>query len=205
MAKKKKEVCPFCGKSFTYLSRHKCKVQKDIEGEPDDKSDSERRQERIEETRIAFTRDLKKEEQKVLKIINEKKDIYFDELIKITGKQRSDLEEIVEILALQSKIKLNRELVSAAWTKHIFSIEDYENEIQIDAPKINKKRPDFLWNQFSRQPCFICPFVDKCNETNLDQFNPHHCPWLTEWIEISLEGKEYNINFDEIQERLIEE
>ena len=55
---------------------------------------------------------------------------------------------------------------------------------------------------FSRQPCFICPFRDKCNGTNLDQFNPQHCPWLTEWIELASKGEDYNINFDEIEARM---
>ncbi|MFW9824379.1 MAG: hypothetical protein ACFFE4_15655 [Candidatus Thorarchaeota archaeon] len=68
--------------------------------------------------------------------------------------------------------------------------------------KIDKERKDYIWNMFSRQPCFICPFRGKCNDTNMDQFNPYHCPWLTEWIEITLAGKEYNINFDEIEASL---
>ena len=52
---------------------------------------------------------------------------------------------------------------------------------------------------FSKQPCFICPFREKCNDTNLDQFNPQHCPWLTEWIEMASKGEDYSINFDEIK------
>ena len=49
MAKKKKETCPYCGKSFAYLSRHKCKIKERIEGPTDEKSEVERRIERIEE------------------------------------------------------------------------------------------------------------------------------------------------------------
>ncbi|MHA1438749.1 MAG: hypothetical protein ACTSPD_14355 [Promethearchaeota archaeon] len=55
---------------------------------------------------------------------------------------------------------------------------------------------------FSRQPCFICPFVGKCNETNMDYYNPYHCPWLTEWMETTLEGKKYQVNFSEIEANL---
>ena len=66
--------------------------------------------------------------------------------------------------------------------------------------RYNKTRKDFIWNLFSRQPCFICIFHEKCNETNLEkQLNPHHCQWLNEWIEATLEGKEYSINFDDIK------
>jgi hypothetical protein len=101
------------------------------------------------------------------------------------------------VLALQSKIRIKRELVEASWTKHIDFIEVLD--VEVKEVNIDKNQKDFIWNMFSKQPCFICPFRSKCNDTNLDQFNPFHCPWLTEWIEIALEGTEYIINFDEIK------
>ncbi|MFX1574005.1 MAG: hypothetical protein ACFFB0_14755 [Promethearchaeota archaeon] len=197
MAKKKKETCPYCGKSFAYLSRHKCKIKERVEGSIDEKSEVERRIERIEEKKKEFVRTLRKDEKKILDIINREKDLYFNDLLKLSDKKPNDLEEIIEILALQSKIKLRRELVDASWTKHIYSLEDIDREVK--EVKIDRKRKDFIWNMFSRQPCFICPFRDKCNDTNLDQFNPLYCPWLTEWIELTSKGKEYFINFDEIE------
>ncbi len=102
----------------------------------------------------------------------------------------------MDVLSLQSKIYIKRELIEASWTKHISSIE--EIDVKIKEVKINKDRRDYIWNMFSRQPCFICPFWSKCNDTNMDQFNPFRCPWLTEWIEILIDGNEYDINFDEI-------
>ena len=42
MAKKKKETCPYCGKSFAYLSRHKCKIKERVEGGVEDKTEAER-------------------------------------------------------------------------------------------------------------------------------------------------------------------
>jgi hypothetical protein len=200
MAKKKREVCPYCGKSFAYLSRHKCKIKEHVEGPLEEKSDIERRIERIEEKRKAFNRTLRKDERLILNIINREKDIFFDKLLELSNKRRNELEEILELLALQSRIKMKRELVDASWTKHVYAIE--EIDIKVKDLKIDKNRKDFIWNMFSRQPCFICPFRDKCNETNLDQFNPQHCPWLTEWIDMSSKGEEYNINFDEIESRL---
>ena len=199
MAKKKKETCPYCGKSFAYLSRHKCKIKERVEGGVEDKTETERRIERIEETKKQISRNLKKDEKMILNIIDRKKQLYFSELLEITGKKRDDLEDIIEVLELQSKIKTIRELIDSSWTKRINSIDEYE-EIKVNEIKVNKKKNDFIWDLFSRQPCFICPFIDKCNETNMDQLNPHHCPWLTEWVNISLEGKEYNINFDEIED-----
>ena len=49
MAKKKKETCQYCGKQFAYLSRHKCKIKERLEGSEEDKTQVERRIERIEE------------------------------------------------------------------------------------------------------------------------------------------------------------
>ncbi|MDX1798802.1 MAG: hypothetical protein R3255_09145, partial [Candidatus Lokiarchaeia archaeon] len=136
MAKKKKETCPYCGKSFAYLSRHKCKIKERVEGPLEEKSDVERRIERIEEKKKEFNRNLRKDEKTVLSIINREKDILFDRLIKLSNMQRNDLEEILEFLVLKSKIKMKRELVDASWTKHIFALEEIEGEAQI--LKINK-------------------------------------------------------------------
>lgn len=202
MAKKKKETCQYCGKSFVYLSRHKCKVKERIEAVTEDKSDIERHIERIEEKKKILKRSLRKDEKMVLEIINKQKSLYLKDLQKLTNKNRNELENILDILALQLKIKIRRELVSSSWTKKISSIEDYSNEVKVEAQKINNKEDDFIWNLFSRQPCFICPFIDKCNDTNLDQFNPEHCPFLSQWIALSLENQKYNVNFDDIMDRL---
>jgi hypothetical protein len=196
MAKKKKEVCPYCGNSFAYLSRHKCKVKERVEGsEENDKSDTERRLERIEERKREGVRGLKKDEQMVFKHIMQQKDIFFDELLEITKKERVELDKILDTLVLQSKIQLTRELLEASWTKHISLIEIYE--VKVKDPKIDKNKNDFILDMFSHQPCLICPFIGKCNNTNIDQFNPKHCPWLSDWIKTSLEGNIYNTNFEE--------
>ena len=200
MAKKKKETCPYCGKSFAYLSRHKCKIKERVEGASEEKSEIERRIERIEVKKKEFNRTLRKDEKNILNIINREKKIYFNDLLKFSNKKPHDLEEILEFLALQSKINIRRELVEASWTKKISSIE--EMDIKVKDVKIDENQSDFVWNIFSRQPCFICPFRSKCNDTNIDQFNPSYCPWLTEWIEISSRGEEYNINFVDIKASL---
>ncbi|MFX1500963.1 MAG: hypothetical protein ACFFDH_08380 [Promethearchaeota archaeon] len=200
MAKKKKEICPYCGKGFAYLSRHKCKIKEHVEGPLEEKSDVERRIERIEEKKKKFNRSLKKDEKMILNIINREKDILFNKLLELSKKKRSDLENILDILILQSKIKMIRELIDASWTKHIFALE--EIDIKAEEPEINKNNKEFIWNMFSRQPCFICPFREKCNDTNLDNFNPQHCEWLTEWINTGSQGEDYEINFDEIEARL---
>ncbi len=197
MAKKKKEVCPYCGKSFAYLSRHKCRIKERVEGNVEDKTQVERRIERKEETKKQIKRKLKKDERNVLNIINRQKDLYFSELLKLSNKNQTELDNILDILVLQSRISINRELYDSSWTKRISSIEDYSEEIDVKDLKISKKKKDFIWDMFSRQPCFICPFQGKCNDTNLDILNPHHCPWLTDWITVSIKGDVYNTNFDE--------
>jgi len=200
MAKKKKEVCPYCGNSFAYLSRHKCKVKERVEGKEEEGiSDTERRLERIEERKREASRSLRKDERIVLKIISREKDIYFDELIKITKKERSDLDRILNTLTLQSKIHISRELMVASWTKHITINESYD--VEIKDREIDRNKDDFILDIFSHQPCLICPFESKCNNTNLDRYNPKHCPWLSDWIKTTLEGKLYNINFEIIEEK----
>lgn len=197
MAKKKKEICPYCGKSFAYLSRHKCKIKERVEGPEDDRSDVERRHERIEETKKDYTRNLKKDERVILNLISRERDIYFDELLKLTSKKIDDLELILEVLSKQSRIKLTRELKDSSWTKHVFAIDDYENDVKVEEHVINEKEDDFLWKLFQKCPCFLCPYEEKCNEDNLDQFNQQICPFLTRWIETSLRGEEFFVNFKE--------
>ncbi len=200
MAKKKKEVCPYCGNSFAYLSRHKCKVKERVEGtEEEGKSDTERRLERIEERKREEVRSLRKDERIVLNIISREKDIYFEELLEITKKERIDLDRILNVLSLQSKININRELMEASWTKHIILNESYD--VEIKDRKIDRNKTDFILDLFSHQPCLICPFTGKCNSTNLDRFNPTHCPWLSNWIDTTLEGKIYIVNFEIIEDQ----
>ena len=200
MAKKKKEVCPYCGNSFAYLSRHKCKVKERVEGtEEEGKSDTERRLERIEERKREQVRSLRKDEQMVLNIISREKEIYFEQLLEITKKERIDLDRILNTLSLQSKIHMNRELMVASWTKHITLNESYD--VEIKDRKIDRNKDDYILDVFSHQPCLICPFASKCNSTNLDQYNPKHCPWLSDWINVTLEGEIYNINFEETEEK----
>ncbi len=195
MAKKKKEVCPFCGNSFAYLSRHKCKVKERVEGpEESEKSNAKRRLERIEERKREGVRGLKKDEQMVFKQIMQVKDVFFDDLLKITNQERVELDKILDILSLQSKIKVSRELVEASWTKHISLVESFD--IKVKDRKIDKTKNDYILDIFSHQPCLICPFASKCNNTNLDQFNPKHCPWLSDWIKLSIEGKPFTIDFE---------
>ncbi len=195
---KKKEVCPYCGNSFAYLSRHKCKVKERLEGsEESDKSDVERRLERIEDRKKEGSRSLRKDEKAVLRIISREKDVFFFRLLELTDKKRLELDKIVNTLYLQSKININRELLEASWVKRITIIE----KIDVEAKdiQVEREKNDFILDIFSHQPCLTCPFTGKCNKTNLDQFNPLHCPWLTQWVKTSLEGQIYVTNFEEIQ------
>ena len=153
----------------------------------------------MEEKRKEIRRNLKKDEKTALEIVNRQRDLYFDELKTLLNTTHNDLERILDVLSLQSKIRVKRELLDSSWTKRISAIVDYSKDVEVSDLKVNKKRKDFIWNLFSRQPCFICIFQEKCNNTNLDQLNPNHCPWLNEWIETLLEGKEYTINFDDIK------
>ncbi len=200
---KKKEVCPYCGNSFAYLSRHKCKVKERIEGsEESDKSDVERRLERIEERKKEGARSLRKDEKMVLRIINQERDIFFHKLLELTNKKRMELDKILGTLYLQDKINVNRELLEASWVKRITIIEKID--VKVKDINVNQNNNDFILDIFSHQPCLTCPFTGKCNNTNLDQFNPLHCPWLTQWVKTSIDGQIYKANFEEIQSESLE-
>ncbi len=200
---KKKEVCPYCGNSFAYLSRHKCKVKERIEGsEESDKSDVERRLERIEERKKEGTRSLRKDEKMVLRIINQERDIFFHKLLELTNKKRMELDKILGTLYLQDKINVNRELLEASWVKRITIIEKID--VKVKDINVNQNNNDFILDIFSHQPCLTCPFTGKCNNTNLDQFNPLHCPWLTQWVKTSIDGQIYKANYEEIQSESLE-
>ena len=200
---KKKEVCPYCGNSFAYLSRHKCKVKERLEGsEESDKSDVERRLERIEERKKEGARSLRKDEKMVLGIINQEKDIFFHKLLELTNKKQMELDKILNTLYLQAKIHINRELLEASWVKRITIIEKID--VKVKDINVNKNNNDFILDIFSHQPCLTCPFTGKCNNTNLDQFNPLHCPWLTQWVKTSIDGQIYKTNFEEIQSESLE-
>ncbi|MBA7591688.1 hypothetical protein ES708_33848 [subsurface metagenome] len=149
---KKKEVCPYCGNSFAYLSRHKCKVKERIEGsEESDKSDVERRLERIEERKKEGARSLRKDEKMVLRIINQEKDIFFHKLLELTNKKRMELNKILGTLYLQAKININRELLEASWVKRITMIEKID--VKVKDINVNKNNNDFILDIFSHQPC----------------------------------------------------
>jgi len=198
MAKKKKEICPYCGNSFAYLSRHKCKVKERLEGsEESDKSDVERRLERIEDRKKEGSRSLRKDEKAVLRIINQEKDVFFFKLLELTNKKRLELDKIVNTLYLQSRIHINRELLEASWVKRITIVEKID--VEVKDLQIEREKNDFILDVFSHQPCLTCPFTGKCNNTNLDQFNPLHCPWLTQWVKTSIEGQIYQANYKELQ------
>lgn len=203
---KKKEVCPYCGKEFVYLSRHKCKVKKRLEGAEEEKSEAERRRERLERRRKLINRKLRKDEKQVLKIINDEQELFFEDLLEQTDIERDNLDEIVELLVMQNRIKVNRELVNASWTKHIYTIEELDDgDIEVKEVKINKKKDDWLWQYFSHQPCFTCPYsAERCSESYQESegfgFNPHTCPFLGEWITESLKGNEFKINWAVVKE-----
>jgi uncharacterized Zn finger protein (UPF0148 family) len=205
MAKKEKQVCPYCGKEFVYLSRHKCKVKERMESKEDESTQKEIRQERVKERKRELTRKLNKDEQEVLDIINKERDLVFEDLREMVDIERNKLDEIIDLLELQSRIKVRRELISASWSKHIFSIEELEEDLKVEEIEVDKSKPDWLWREFLKQPCFICPFIEQCSDDNPDIYNPNHCPWLTEWIELSINGEEYTANFDAYKEEYFEE
>jgi hypothetical protein len=123
--------------------------------------------------------------------------VFFFKLLELTNKKRLELDKIVNTLYLQSKSHINRELLEASWVKRITIVEKID--VEVKDLQIEREKNDFILDVFSHQPCLTCPFTGKCNNTNLDQFNPLHCPWLTQWVKTSIEGEIYEANYKELQ------
>ncbi len=195
MSKKKKDVCPYCGGEFIYISRHKCKVRARIESN-DIETEQDRRQTRINFIRKEITRKLKKNEVSVLEIIMKEGEILIEELQKKANLSSDKLEKILEVLELKTKIKVQRELVEANWTKRILYAEEI-NKIHVKESKteIDKRKDDFIWDVYSRMPCFLCVYIDRCDNSQT-KFNPYICAWLTDWIWHCLDKSFYQNPFN---------
>lgn len=169
----------------------------------DDETEIERQQARLEFKRKEISRKLKKDELAVLKIINEGGELLLKKLKEISKLPSDKLDEILDALEMKSKIKVTRELTTASWTKHIYSIEVVEDKAPKKEKQVNTKIDDFIWNLVWRVPCFLCPFMDRCDITQV-KFNPNICTWFTDWIWGSLENKEYFTPFNDIDEKVFE-
>jgi hypothetical protein len=203
MSKKKKEVCPYCGQEFLYLSRHKCKVRQRIESEDDD-TEQERQQARFDFRIKELSRKLKKDEISLLDLIRKEKELSLDDLKEKANIASDKLESILDVLELKSKIKIQRELTSASWTKYIFYIEEIEESISKKQDKVDIKKADFIWNLVWRVPCFLCPYINRC-DINQENFNPNVCVWFTDWVWYSLDKKMYQNPFEQVDEGFFEE
>jgi len=182
-------LCPYCNQEFIYLSRHKCKVKQRLESE-DEETEQDRRQTRLEFLRKEIGRKLKKDESAILEIIRQEGELFIEEL-KEKGNISSDrIESILETLELKSKIMVQRELNAANWTKRISYIEDLRKETVKKSEKLDKRKEDFVWDMVWRVPCFICPFIDRCDNAQV-KFNPMFCTWFTDWIWHCFEKKSF--------------
>lgn len=196
ISKKKREICEYCGGEFIYLSRHKCKVKQRIESE-DEETEQDRRQTRLEFLRKELSRKLKKDETVILEIIRQEGELFLEELKEKGNISSNKIERILETLELKSKIKVQRELDTANWTKRISYIEDLREETAKESKKIDTRKDNFVWEMVWRVPCFLCPFIEICDNTQV-RFNPMFCSWLTDWIWHCLDNKTYQNPFEGI-------
>ena len=65
---------------------------------------------------------------------------------------------------------------NSRWINRVTKIEDYGLKI-----KSKKKSSKLIWDTVNDLPCFICPYIKKCNYGQ-KHYNPKECEWLTEWL-----------------------
>lgn len=130
--------------------------------------------------------------------------MFIEELKKKGNISSNKIERILETLELKSRIKVQRELDSANWTKRIFYIEDLREKTAKMSKKLDKKKDDFIWDMVWRMPCFLCPFIDICDNTQV-RFNPRFCSWFTDWIWHYLDNKTYQNPFEGMDLNINEE
>jgi len=163
-------------------------------------TEQDRRQTRLDFIRKEITRKLKKNEVAVLEIIMKEGEIFIEELQKKANLSSDKLEKILEVLELKTKIKAQSELAEANWTKRILYAEEISKiPVKESKKKIDKRKDDFIWDVYSRMPCFLCVYIDRCDNSQT-KFNPYICAWLTDWIWHSLDKKDYQNPFKGMEE-----
>ncbi|MHA1729451.1 MAG: hypothetical protein ACTSWY_12065 [Promethearchaeota archaeon] len=193
MAKKKGQICPYCGLTFIYLSRHKCKLSPNKDGsvslDEEVKIPSKKLKKKTKKTK----KDFSKINEIVLSIVTRKKELFIDELMELLEDQPEIDEKTLKSSLSQLK---DKQLISYKLdVKEGFRMGriNYIEEYDFEDKKIQYEKNDQnSWDTLGDCPCFLCPEIKKCNVGNTSisdvikkensQINPFYCSHLTNWI-----------------------
>ncbi|MHA1452529.1 MAG: hypothetical protein ACTSRD_06690 [Promethearchaeota archaeon] len=190
MANKKTE-CPYCGKLFTSLPRHKCKLAPDADSKKSAKSDSTQSASNSAKNSAKKKRNYSEIDKEVLAFIKEHKDIYKDEVVSALTIDEKLLVNSINRLKAKQKIKIKKDLVEGIRKELIQYIEEYKLKNKCAD---TKNGDSITWETMGNCPCFLCPNVSKCNYGQIET-NPIHCKYLVEWINSKLSNTHYESPF----------
>jgi len=202
----KKQKCPNCGKFFIYLNRHKCPLlpknyettksneKKLLDGKKNVinklKQDiSDVNINKINNNSFKSTGLIKKKkgfmeiDKEILELICTEKEIYSNEICVKLKLNPKLVERSLKRLEQKHRIIIKSDVIQGLRRDLVKFIEDYT----INNPNLisSTHKGELKWDTLGNCPCFLCPFINKCNPGHQDH-NPTTCPPLEEWIHCSI-------------------
>ncbi|TFG19774.1 MAG: hypothetical protein EU530_05190 [Promethearchaeota archaeon] len=188
---KKKTQCPYCGKLFTSLPQHKCKLAPDADSDESELSDSTQSTNSSAKNSSKKKRNYSEIDKEVLAFIKEHQEIYKDEIVDALDIDEKLLFNSINRLKSKQKIKMKDDLVEGIRKELIQYIEEYKMKGKCAD---TKSGDTITWETMGNCPCFLCPNVSKCN-FGQNETNPIHCNYLVEWINSKLNSTHYESPF----------
>ena len=188
---KKKTQCPYCGKLFVSLPRHKCKMAPDADLDENETTNSTLSTNSPTKTSSKKKRNYSEIDKEVLAYIKEHQEIYKDVVVGALDIDEKLLVNSINRLKTKQKIKIKSDLVEGIRKELIQYIEEYELKTKCADPKNGET---ISWETMGNCPCFLCPNVSKCN-FGQNETNPIHCSYLVEWINSRLNSSHYESPF----------
>jgi len=187
---KKKTQCPYCGKLFVSLPRHKCKDAPNTETN-DSTLDTSEASSSSQPSSSKKKRNYSEIDKEVLAYIKKKTEVYKDTLLKSLKIDEKLLVNSINRLKTKQKIQIKADLVEGIRRELIQYIEEYNLKENCSE---SKNGNSVTWETMGNCPCFLCPNVTKCN-FGQNETNPIHCSYLVEWINSRLANTHYETPF----------
>ncbi|MBN2157316.1 MAG: hypothetical protein JW776_14820 [Candidatus Lokiarchaeota archaeon] len=188
---KKKTQCPYCGKLYISLARHKCKLapNSEMEEENPHNTNSTNDMSRFSGKKKLNYSEIDKE---VLVLVKKNQEIYKDEILESLNIDEKLLVNSINRLKTKQKIQIKSDLVEGIRKDLVKFIEEYK--MKTDPSDSNKNPNTITWETMGNCPCFLCPNVEKCN-LGQNETNPVHCQFLVDWINCRLSNTHYENPF----------